>query len=126
VSPGRTGLSADDDTGAAASGSPPLIFTFFLSALASCLEPEEIVFVIGQQNAPSRCSGENLWSHHFLAEIVREKAPGGLSFDERHLLVDARKRVWLEIHQVATFSRRFFLKRSPCIAFSTSLTRAGI
>jgi len=90
------------------------------------IEPEEIVFVIDQQDAPSRCGGENLWSHHFLVEIVREKAPGGLGFDERHLLVDARKRVWLELHQLATFSRRFFLKRSPCSAFSTSLTRTGI
>jgi hypothetical protein len=90
------------------------------------IEPEEIVFVIGQQDAPSRCGGENLWSHHFLAEIVREKAPGGLSFDERHLLVGPRERVWLELHRLATFSRRFFLKRSPCIAFSTSLIRTGI
>src|SRR5438132_1602188 len=90
------------------------------------IEPEEIVFVIGQQDTASRRGGENLWSHHFLAEIVREKAPSGLSFDERHLLVDTREGVWLELHQLATFSRRFFLKRSPCIAFSTSLSRTGI
>ena len=90
------------------------------------IEPEEIVFVIGQQDAPSCCGGENLWSHHFLAEIVRGKAPGGLGFDERHLFLGARKRTWLELHQPAAFSRRFFLKRPPCSAFSTSLTRTGI
>ena len=62
------------------------------------------MFVIGQQDAPSCCGAENLWPHHFLAEIVREKARGGLSFDERHLLVDPRKGVWLELHQLPTFS----------------------
>jgi hypothetical protein len=80
----------------------------------------------GASAALMRCSGENLWSHHFLAEIVGEKNPRGLGFDERHLLVDTRNRVWLELHQLAMFSRRFFLKRSPCIVFSTSLTRTGI
>lgn len=51
------------------------------------------MFVIRQQNGASRRGGENLWSHHFLAEIVREKAPAGLSFDERHLLVNTREGV---------------------------------
>jgi hypothetical protein len=90
------------------------------------MEPEAIVFVIGQQDAPSCCGGENLWPHHFLTELVRQKAPGGLGFDGRHPLVGTRQRIWLELHQTSTFSRRFFLKRSPCIAFSTSLTRTGI
>jgi hypothetical protein len=90
------------------------------------IEPKEIVFIIGQQDAARCCGGENLWSYHFLAEIVREKAPSRLSFDERHPLVDTRKRVRLEIHQLAMFSRRLFLKRPPCIAFSTSLIRTGI
>jgi hypothetical protein len=38
------------------------------------IEPQEIVFGTSQQDAPSHSSGENLWSHRFLAEIVREKA----------------------------------------------------
>ena len=77
------------------------------------IEPEEIVFVIRQQDAPIRCGSKNLWSHHFLAEIVREKSSSRLGFDERHLIVGARKSVWLELHQATAFSPRFFLKRSP-------------
>lgn len=90
------------------------------------IESEEIVFVVDQQDAPRRCGGENLWSHHFLPEIVREKASGGLSFDARHLLVHSRKCICLQLHHLDTYSRRFFLKRSPYMALSTNLTRTGI
>jgi hypothetical protein len=39
------------------------------------------VFGISQQDAPSRCGCEGLWSHHFLAAVVRQKVPDGLGFD---------------------------------------------